>query len=162
MTAYQATACLVLTLKQSLSPFYWMNISDTSMPFVAVVEHTNLVNRSNYNNKHIIYVSNYLTQDSLLYHMNARELLDHYLPYLRKINPEFNPEWIEDYFLWKDEAAQPVIGTHYSQYIAEHRTPISGLYLANTTQIYPEDRGMNYSIRLGNKISQLVVDNIPE
>ena len=162
MTAYQATACLVLTLKQSLSPFYWMNISDTSMPFVAVVEHTNLVNRSNYNNKHIIYVSNYLTQDSLLYHMNARELLDHYLPYLRKINPEFNPEWIEDYFLWKDEAAQPVIGTHYSQYIAEHRTPISGLYLANTTQIYPEDRGMNYSIRLGNKMSQLVVDNISE
>jgi len=159
MTTYQATACLVLTLKKSLSPFYWMNISDTSMPFVAVIEHTNLVKSSNYNNKHIIYVSNYLTQDSLLYRMDAAELLEYYLPYLQKINPEFNREWVEDCFLWKDEAAQPIISTNYSQHITEHRTSIDGLYLANTTQIYPEDRGMNYSVRLGNKISELVLDN---
>lgn len=159
MTTYQATACLVLALKKSLSPFYWMNISDTSMPFVAVIEHTNLVKSSNYNNKHIIYVSNYLTQDSLLYRMDAAELLEYYLPYLQKINPEFNREWVEDCFLWKDEAAQPIISTNYSQHITEHRTSIDGLYLANTTQIYPEDRGMNYSVRLGNKISELVLDN---
>ena len=159
MTTYQATACLVLTLKKSLSPFYWMNISDTSMPFVAVIEHTNLVKSSNYNNKHIIYVSNYLTQDNLLYRMDAAELLEYYLPYLQKINPEFNREWVEDCFLWKDEAAQPIISTNYSQHITEHRTSIDGLYLANTTQIYPEDRGMNYSVRLGNKISELVLDN---
>jgi len=117
------------------------------------------VKSSNYNNKHIIYVSNYLTQDSLLYRMDAAELLEYYLPYLQKINPEFNREWVEDCFLWKDEAAQPIISTNYSQHITEHRTSIDGLYLANTTQIYPEDRGMNYSVRLGNKISELVLDN---
>jgi len=31
-----------------------------------------------------------------------------------------------------------------------------GLYLANTTQIYPEDRGMNYSVYLGQKIASIV------
>ena len=31
-----------------------------------------------------------------------------------------------------------------------------GLYLANTTQIYPEDRGTNYSVRLGNQIAAIV------
>jgi hypothetical protein len=29
---------------------------------------------------------------------------------------------------------------------------VPGLYLANTTQIYPEDRGLNYSVRLGDQI----------
>jgi hypothetical protein len=28
-------------------------------------------------------------------------------------------------------------------------TGVPGLVLANTTQIYPEDRGTNYSVRLG-------------
>ncbi len=159
-TAYQATACLVLGLKQSLSRYYWMNISDTTLPFVAVIEHTHLVDRSNYQGKHIVYISNYLSQDSPLYRMNAQELLQHYLPYLQKINPEFNLEWVEDCYLWKDAAAQPIIGINYSQKIPEHRTPITGLYLANTTQIYPEDRGMNYSVRLGNKVSGIVTNDL--
>jgi hypothetical protein len=31
------------------------------------------------------------------------------------------------------------------------------VYLANTTQIYPEDRGTNYSVRMGNKVAGMVV-----
>ena len=42
---------------------------------------------------------------------------------------------------------------------ADHRTPIRGLYLANTTQIYPEDRGMNYSIRLGQTAAKTVAED---
>ena len=35
-----------------------------------------------------------------------------------------------------------------------------GLYLANTLQIYPEDRGTNYSVRLGKTIGQLVAEDL--
>jgi hypothetical protein len=38
---------------------------------------------------------------------------------------------------------------------------VPGLYLANTTQIYPEDRGLNYSVRLGDKIADLAVADLP-
>ena len=31
-----------------------------------------------------------------------------------------------------------------------------GLFLANTSQIYPEDRGTNYSVDLGNRIARIV------
>ncbi|MBT4072473.1 MAG: protoporphyrinogen oxidase, partial [Chloroflexi bacterium] len=53
----------------------------------------------------------------------------------------------------KVSAAQPVIGTNYSAQLPEHKTPIGNLYLANTTQIYPEDRGTNYSIRMGREVA---------
>jgi hypothetical protein len=56
---------------------------------------------------------------------------------------------------------QPVITTNYSASIPDHRTPVSGLYLANTTQIYPEDRGLNYSVRLGDRIAALVAGDNP-
>ena len=48
--------------------------------------------------------------------------------------------------------------TNYGEKIPAHRTPIEDLYLANTTQIYPEDRGTNYSVRLGQRIANLVLE----
>ena len=44
--------------------------------------------------------------------------------------------------------------------IPDHRTPIPGLYLANMAQIYPQDRGQNYSILLGEKIAEIVASDL--
>jgi hypothetical protein len=41
-----------------------------------------------------------------------------------------------------------------------HRTPVKGAYLANTTQIYPEDRGTNYSVRMGRQVAKLVMEDL--
>lgn len=153
---YQAAVVLLLTSKHSLSRIYWMNIADRTMPYVAVIEHTNYVPPSEYQGRHLIYVSNYLERDDPRYHMKAGELLDLYLPHLKRINPAFDANWIEKKIVLRAEAGQPVITCNYSQRIPEHRTPIKGLYLANTLQIYPEDRGTNYSVRLGQTISRIV------
>ena len=75
---------------------------------------------------------------------------------LQKANPAFRTDWIEEKFVFRAEAGQPIITRNYSQRIPDHRTPLEGLYLANTLQIYPEDRGTNYSVRLGQKISRIV------
>jgi len=153
---YQAAMCLVLSMRQAMSPIYWMNISDPNIPFVGAIEHTNFVDPSYYGGSHILYLSNYLSSRHPLYQMDCDELLTTYLPHLKKINPAFSPDWIEDCRLFKSDAGQPIITTYYTNRIPDHRTPIDGLYLANTTQIYPEDRGMNYSVRLGNTINRLL------
>jgi protoporphyrinogen oxidase len=153
---YQAAVVLLLVSKQSLSRIYWMNIADRSMPFVGVIEHTNYVPPSEYQGKHLIYVSNYLERDDPRYRMQAGELFDLYEPHLKRINPAFDAAWIEKKIVLRAEAGQPVITCNYSQRIPDHRTPLKGLYLANTLQIYPEDRGTNYSVRLGQTISRIV------
>ena len=33
------------------------------------------------------------------------------------------------------------------------------IYLCTMPQIYPEDRGMNYAIRAGNKITKEILEN---
>lgn len=153
---YQWATCLVLALKRSLSPIYWLNISDPEVPFVGAIEHTNYIEATQYGGLNILYLSNYVEADSPVVGMSIDEISDHYLPHLTKINPEFSRDWIIDRWLFKDAAGQPVITTNYSASIPDHRTPVPGLYLANTTQIYPEDRGLNYSVRLGDKIAALV------
>jgi len=153
---YQAALVLLLVSKQSLSRIYWMNIADRTMPFVAVIEHTNYVPPSEYQGRHLLYVSNYLERDDPRFRMKADELFDLYLPYLQRINPAFDASWIEKKIVLRAEAGQPVITCNYSQRIPDHCTPLKGLYLANTLQIYPEDRGTNYSVRLGQTISRIV------
>jgi protoporphyrinogen oxidase len=156
---YMAAVLVVLVLDRPLSHVYWLNVADGSVPFVAVIEHTNMIDSHHYGGKHIAYISNYLTTDSPLYGLEHDELLRKYVPHLRKINPEFDPSWIETSYHHRIDGAQPVIGTHYSSRIPDHRTPFEGLYLANTTQVYPEDRGTNYSVRMGRRVATMVMDD---
>ena len=153
---YQSALCLVLKMKRPLSHIYWMNISDPSIPFVAAIEHTNYMPPEVYSGKHVLYLSNYLSLDSPLFSLSRDELLQEYLPHVQRINPGFDLDWVEESWLFRDDAGQPIVTCNYSQQVPDHQTPIKGLYLANTTQIYPEDRGMNYSVYLGQKIAGIV------
>jgi hypothetical protein len=47
----------------------------------------------------------------------------------------------------------------YSAHKPDHRTPIEGLYLETMTQIYPEDRGQNYSIKMGDEVARMAVED---
>ncbi len=154
---YLAAVLLVLVLKRPLSQMYWLNVADRAMPFVGVIEQTNFVEPSLYGGKHVVYFSNYPSRQNPIYQMSGEELLEDFLPHLRKLNPEFDPSWIEEYYHHRVDAAQPIIGVNYSWRIPDLRTPIKGLYLANTTQIYPEDRGTNYSVRLGKQVAEMVL-----
>ena len=157
---YLAAVLLVLVMKRPLSEMYWLNVADRSMPFVGVIEQTNLVDPSLYGGKHVVYFSNYPSRQNPLYQISGEELMENILPHLQRINPSFDPSWIEEYYHHRVDAAQPIIGINYSQRIPDFRTPIKGLYLANTTQIYPEDRGTNYSVRLGQQVTDLVLKDI--
>jgi protoporphyrinogen oxidase len=156
--SYQAALVLVLQIRRSLSPKYWLNISDPNIPFVAAIEHTNYIPPETYGGRRLLYLSNYLAAENPLFRASKDEIIAAYTPGVQRINPAFDAGWIEDSWLFRDPAGQPVVTRGYSRIIPAHRTPVSGLFLANTTQIYPEDRGMNYSVRLGQTIARIVQD----
>jgi protoporphyrinogen oxidase len=153
---YMAAVSLILKLKQPLSPIYWLNIADRTIPFVATIEQTNFLPPEIYNGKRVMYVSNYLDPSSPYFQMSRDELFNAYVPHLQKINPRFTPDWVEEMWHFKEAGGQPIVPLNYSRLIPEYRTPLQNLYLANTTQIYPEDRGTNYSVRLGQIIAKMV------
>ena len=157
---YQDATCLVLALKRPLSSTYWLTINDRSVPFLAIVEHTNLIEPERYGGQHVVYVSNYLHKDSPLLRLSIDDIWDLYLPHLKRINPEFDESWVNERWLFHGPDAQPVFTVGASERIPEHRTPVPGLYLANMSQIYPQDRGQNYSILLGETIAEMVTTDL--
>lgn len=153
---YQDALCLVLTLDRPLSRMYWLNINDRSVPFLAIVEHTNFVEPERYGSRHVVYVSNYLDKRSPLLEMDVDAICELYLPHFKRVNPQFDEGWIKERHLFHGRDAQPVFTVGAGSRIPEHRTPLPGLYLANMSQIYPQDRGQNYSIILGETIAETV------
>lgn len=158
--AYEAAVVVILELTQPLSDIYWLNIADDTMPFTGVIEHTNFVSPTHYQGKRFVYLSKYLEPDHPYYALSDEELLAEYLPHLRRINPQFDPSWVTSSWVFRERAAQPIIPLRYSERIPDLRTPLPRLYLANTTQIYPEDRGTNYSVRLGEDVARLIIDDL--
>jgi hypothetical protein len=73
------------------------------------------------------------------------------------VNPDFDPSWVRARWLFREPAAQPVVTVGYHERIPPLDTGVPGLVLANTTQIYPEDRGTNYSVRLGDQAADALV-----
>jgi protoporphyrinogen oxidase len=157
---YEAAVVALLEIDQPLSDVYWLNIADKDLPFTAVIEHTNFVDPAKYGGRHLIYLSKYIEPDHPYFTMSEDAIIAEYLPHLKKINPNFDPSWVKQSWVFRERAAQPIIPLHYSKMIPEHRTPLRNLYLANTTQIYPEDRGTNYSVRLGEDIAKLILADI--
>ncbi|MEX2376181.1 MAG: FAD-dependent oxidoreductase, partial [Dehalococcoidia bacterium] len=153
---YQWATVLVLTLDRPLSDIYWLTMTDDDAPFVVAVEQTNFIPPAVYGGNHIVYFSDYMSPNDPMSQMSVEEILDLYEPWIRRINPDFDRSWIRGQWVFRDRAGQPVVRVGYHEIIPPHRTPIPGLYLANTTQIYPEDRGQNYSLRMGRRVASQV------
>ena len=157
---YEAAVVAILELDHKLSDIYWLNVADPELPFTGVIEHTNFISPQYYRGSRFVYLSKYMEADHPYFTMPDDEIVASYLPYLKRINPDFDPSWIRNTWVFRERAAQPIIPMHYSERIPSLRTPLENLYLANTTQIYPEDRGTNYSVRLGEDVAQLILQDL--
>jgi protoporphyrinogen oxidase len=150
---------LVLRLKK---PFfndntYWLSVCDLRSPVMAIVEHTNFMDKKHYNNEHLLYLGNYLPTDEEKYQMSKDEQLKLFDPFLKRINPDYHKNLI-GYELFKAPFAQPIIPTNYSRMIPSMITPLKNVFLANMEQVYPWDRGTSNAVSLGEKVANLIKD----
>lgn len=149
---------LILRLRKPLfaDKTYWLNICDSSSPIMAIVEHTNFMDKENYDDEHLAYLGNYLPQESERFNMDKNETLKLFDTFLKKVNPDYRKNLI-DSELFKVPFAQPVIPTNYSKMIPPIKTPLKNVFLANIEQVYPWDRGTNYAVELGQKVANLII-----
>ncbi|MEZ4594208.1 MAG: NAD(P)/FAD-dependent oxidoreductase [Chloroflexota bacterium] len=158
---------LTLALKRPLmadSQTYWLNIPATSpdkseneLPFLALVEHTNYINRQHYGGDHIIYCGDYVNPDHPYMTMSQAELEKLFTEALTKINPDFKAEWVRKSWLFRASYAQPVPFVNHSQAIPDVPTPLPGLYFASMSQVYPWDRGTNFAVEIGRRAANLMM-----
>jgi protoporphyrinogen oxidase len=150
---------MVLALNHTISDkgYYWYNIPKSAgFPFLALVEHTNYLSPEYFGGDHIVYIGDYLENDHEYFKLSKEELLDRFLPGILRINPNFDKGWIKNIWVNKTSYAQPVPFLNHSRNIPSIQTPITGLYFASMSQVYPWDRGTNFAVEIGRRAARLM------
>ena len=158
--ALKSLGALTLVLavdRQVTDGYYWINLPQGQFPFLAFVEHTNYQSPEHYGGDHILYLGDYPALDEPHWSASKEELLAEFLPHLRKFNPGFDPSWIRKSWLFRAAYAQPVPPLNYSRRMPPVRTPLAGLYFASMSQVYPWDRGTNYSVEMGQTVAKMII-----
>src|SRR5579875_369885 len=146
--------CLILALDRPLTDSYWINICDQGYPFTGLFEHTNFCSPREYGGRHLVYLGNYRPMDDALFKMSKEEVMALYFPHLKRIVPNFDASWVQESWLFQAPYAQPIVTTDYRQHIPPLQTPLPGLWVASMFQVYPHDRGQNYSFALGEQVAR--------
>jgi protoporphyrinogen oxidase len=150
---------IALALKHQLSEegYYWYNLPKSAgYPFLALVEHTNYIPTDKFGGDHIVYMGDYLEPEHEFFRLSQDELLERFLPALKKFNPKFEPEWVRKAWLFRTDYAQPVPLVNHSQNIPAIETPVEGVYFASMSQVYPWDRGTNFAVEIGRRAARLM------
>jgi protoporphyrinogen oxidase len=154
---HKANLCMILELPRPLSPYYWTSVAQCDFPFVAVIEHTNLLPAADYG-AHVVYLSRYIDERDELYLDSDVQVRDVFLYSLKRMFPDFDRASMINAYVFRSRFAQPVITTGYAAIRPAVKTPIRNLYLGCMAQIFPEDRGQNYAVRLGRQAAELIHD----
>ncbi|MCU0513350.1 MAG: NAD(P)/FAD-dependent oxidoreductase [Anaerolineae bacterium] len=158
--------CVVLALRQQLltDGTYWLNLPATTpdkarseFPFLALVEHTNYMDKAHYGGDHIVYCGDYAPPDHEYFTLPADALVARFLPALKKVNPAFDETWLRKSWVWRAPYAQPVPYVHHSTAIPPLATPLPGVLWASMSQVYPWDRGTNFAVEIGRRAAGLIL-----
>ncbi|HZU75943.1 MAG TPA: FAD-dependent oxidoreductase, partial [Dehalococcoidia bacterium] len=144
---------LILALDRRLVEEYWLSIADPGFPFLVLVEHTNFMPPADYGGRHLVYLGNYLPPDHPFLRESEQELLDLFTPAIRRLNPDFKPSWVKERWLFQAPHAQPIVTPGYPERLPPLKTPLPGVYAASMAHVYPQDRGQNYSMALGERVA---------
>jgi protoporphyrinogen oxidase len=145
-----AVVCVIAKLKRKLSDNFWLNVNDPDMDIPGLVEYTNLRPLDT----HIIYVPFYMPGEHPKYQEPDQVFLDKVKSYLQKINPDLKDEDFQDLRASRYRHAQPVCPPRFLESLPETELPVKGLWVADTSYYYPEDRGISESIEFGRALAR--------
>ncbi len=146
---YQSSVCALVSLKNSISDIYWINVDRAT--FGAIIEHTNFMPFEDYG-ENLVYLASYSTPEGWLFNKADSEIVKLFLSDLKRFNVgEEDVRWIR---IFKAKYSSPIYETGFLKKITPYRIH-DGFYLAGMTSKpnYPE-RSMNGSLKAGKEVAE--------
>ena len=145
-----AVVCVIVKLRKPLTENFWLNTNDPEMDIPGIVEYSNLrpLDQS------IVYVPFYMPGEHPKFAEPDEAFLGKVQKYFKKINPNLKDEDFLDIRASRYRFAQPIGVPGYLETIPKAKLPINGLWVADTSYYYPEDRGISESIDFGRKMAR--------
>jgi protoporphyrinogen oxidase len=147
--------CVIFKLTRSISPHFWINVSEPDIEIPGVIEFSNLrpVGGTTPAGDTIMYVPYYMPTTNPKFSWPDEALIDEAFACLQRINPALRRADILATKVARLRHGQPICEPGFAARIPPIQTPIAGLQVADTCFYYPEDRGIAESIRVGSEMA---------
>ena len=150
-----AVVCVIVKLKKQVTGNFWLNVNDPAMDIPGLVEYTNL---RPLGEEHIVYVPFYMPGEHPKYQDDDHVYENKVSRYIKAINPAVTDSDITQIHVSRYRYAQPICGPGYLDRVPAASLPIKGLWVADTSYYYPEDRGISEGIGFGRELGKHVTE----
>lgn len=147
--------CVLLKLKRPFTRNFWMNINDPRIEIPGLIEYTNL---NPLDGSAIVYAPYYMPQTHPKYRRDFQVFIDETLGYMKMIRPDFDAAAdVIASTASRYEFAQTVCSPGFYDALPPMRSKVRGLYMADTSHYYPEDRSISESMRIGAQLASMAL-----
>jgi len=134
---YLGIICPLLVLDRPLTNYWTLNITDESVPFTGVIETTSYLDPSYVGGHHLVYLPKYTAPGSEWLGKSNAEIEEIWLHHLQRMFPDFDRNAIHEFRIHRERYVEPIHGLNELHKIPAMQTPVAGLHLVTTAQIYP-------------------------
>ncbi len=144
--------CVIFQMKKAVSHNFWLNISDESIDIPGIIEFSNLRPLGT----HVVYVPYYMPQTHAKHEMSNEEFIAEARSYIKQLNVDLSDTDFSHAHVSRYGFAQPICPPGFLKTLPPIKTDIKGLYIADTSYYYPEDRSISESVRLGQEMAAML------
>jgi protoporphyrinogen oxidase len=148
-----AVVCVIAKLRKPVTENFWLNTNDPEMDIPGIIEYSNLRPLAD----HVVYVPFYMPGEHPKFAESNDVFLTKVRKYIKKINPEITDEDFIDIRASRYRHAQPICDPGYLSRLPNRKLPVQGLWVADTSYYYPEDRGISESIGFGRSMAKEII-----
>lgn len=147
--------CVLLKLKRPFSKNFWLNINDERIEIPGLIEYSNLNPIDKQGGASLIYAPYYMPQTNPKYGRDKQVFIDETIAALKLVRPDFDPSDVLAATASRYEYAQTVCTPGFFEAMVPMVSKVRGLFMADTSHGYPEDRSISDSMGIGARLAAL-------
>jgi protoporphyrinogen oxidase len=154
---YQGIICASLLLKKPLARYYVTNITESWVPFTAVIEMTTLVDPRHLGGHSLVYLPRYVVPDDRAFSRTDDELRAEFVAALKRMYPAFTSDDVVAFRVSRVRHVAPVSTLNYSKRLPPIVSSVPGLSFVNSSQIVNGTLNVNETVLLAERsVKQLL------
>ncbi|MCU0549909.1 MAG: NAD(P)/FAD-dependent oxidoreductase [Leptolyngbya sp. Prado105] len=154
---YQGIICASLLLKQPLAPYYVTNITDSWVPFTGVIEMSALVDRSEFEQRSLVYLPKYVPCHDPAFRLTDEQLKEEFIQTLVLMYPNFDRNDLLAFRVSRVRQVFAISTLNYSDKLPPMHTSIPGVHIINSAHIPNGTLNVNETVLLAEKsVAELI------
>lgn len=145
---YQGIVCAAALLKKPLADYYVTNITESWVPFTAVIEMSTLVDRSEIGGHNLVYLPKYVAPDDPLFEESDESIQERFVSALEKMYPHFTRDDLIEFRISRVRHVVSLTTLNYSNQLPPMQTSLPGVFAVNSAHIANGTLNVNETVKL--------------